>query len=179
LKIKHDSSDAHCNLGMALMSKGRTDEAVAEYQESLSIKRNHVDAHCNLGVALVKQGRIKEAIAHYHAALKTKADDPPTLNNLAWLRATHPNAAFRDSGEAVELAQRALQLSNGRAPAVLDTLAAAYAEAGRFPEAVRTARKAVDLAEQQHKQAMAEEMMARLRLYEAGTPYREPLLLSR
>ena len=88
--------------------------------------------------------------------------------------ATCPEASVRNGAEAVELAQRAVQLSDGRVPAILGTLAAAYAEAGRFPEAVQTARKALDLATQRNELALAEEIKAKIPLYEAGTPFREP-----
>jgi len=174
LNIKHDDASAHCNLGVALASQGRTDEAVAQYQEALDIKHDYVDAHCNLGVALANQGRIKEAIAHYRAALNIKPDDSPTLNNLAWLLATCPKSGFRNGAEAVKLAERAFHLPDGLEPTVLDTLAAAYAEAGRFPEAVQAAQKALDLAKRQNNGALAERVKARLRLYEARTPYRQP-----
>ena len=93
------------------------------------------------------------------------------VNQLAWVLATCPEASVRNGAEAVELAQRAVQLSGGREPAILGTLAAAYAEAGRFPEAVQTARKALELATQQNKQALAESIKAKLPLYQAGTPF--------
>ena len=95
------------------------------------------------------------------------------LNDTAWLLATNPNVSVRNGREAVELAQRAVKLSGGREPAILGTLAAAYAETGRFTEAVQTARKAVDLARQQNQQALAESIQAKIRLYEAGKAFRE------
>ena len=175
LNIKHDYADAHCNLGVALASQGRTEEAIAQYESALDIKHDHVNAHCNLGVALARQGRIKQAIAQYHAALNINRDDFSTLNNLAWLRATYPKAAFRDGAEAVELAEHAFRLSEGGDPAVLDTLAAAYAEARKFPAAMQAAGKAIDLATRQNNDALAEKVKARLRLYKARTPYRQPV----
>ena len=84
-----------------------------------------------------------------------------------------PGGVARNGGEAVEIARRADQLSGGREPAILGTLAAAYAEAGRFPEALQTARQALDLATQQNKQSLAKSIRAQIRLYESGTPYRE------
>ena len=96
------------------------------------------------------------------------------VNQLAWVLATCPKASVRNGAEAVELAQRAVRISGGRAPAVLGTLAAAYAEAGRFPEAVQTARNALELATQQNKQTLAESLKAKLPLYQAGIPFREP-----
>ena len=100
------------------------------------------------------------------------------MNNLAWLLATCPEASVRNGAEAVELARRAVQLSGGREPAILGTLAAAYAEAGRFPEAVQTARKALKLATQQNQHATAEAIQAKIPLYEAGTPFRQTLSTS-
>ena len=96
------------------------------------------------------------------------------MNNLAWVLATCREASVRNGAEAIELARRAVELSGGRVPAILGTLAAAYAEAGRFPEAVQTARKALELATQQNKQALAKSIKAKILLYEAGTPFREP-----
>ena len=68
--------------------------------------------------------------------MRLRPNDAALLNNTAWVLATNPNASVRNGMEAVELAERALKLSGGNEPAILGTLAAAYAEAGRFPEAV-------------------------------------------
>jgi hypothetical protein len=73
----------------------------------------------------------------------------------------------------VEFAQRALELSGGKSPEILGTLAAAYAETGRFAEAVQTAQKAADLAKQQNNPALVESIQAKIRLYEVGKPFRE------
>ena len=102
-----------------------------------------------------------------------RPDQPDVLNDLAWIRATHPDPRFRDGAQAVAGAQRAVELSRSEVHAV-DTLAAAYAEAGRFPEALVTARKALELARQQNDQALADALRARIALYEAGKPYRQP-----
>ncbi len=102
-----------------------------------------------------------------------RPDDVALLNETAWILATNPNASIRNGAEAIELAERAAQLSDRREPAVLGTLAAAYAEAGRFPEAVQTARKALQLAAEQNKRPLAESIKAKIALYEAQTPYRE------
>ena len=87
--------------------------------------------------------------------------------------ATDPNISLRNGPEAVELAQRAIELTDGKSPAILATLAAAYAEAGRFADAVQTAHKALDLAAQQNEPALAESIQAKIHLYEAGRPFRE------
>jgi tetratricopeptide (TPR) repeat protein len=174
LKSKHNSVDTCFNLGNALRSERRTDEAILYYKEALRIDHNYVPAYCNLGSALASQGRLREAITHYHNALRIDPNDVHTLNGLALLRATCPQSAFRNGAEAVDLAQRAFRLSKEPEPSILDTLAAAYAEAGRFPEAVQTARRALELAKLQHNKTLAKSVTARIRLYEAATPYREP-----
>ena len=95
------------------------------------------------------------------------------LNQLAWLRATCPEAAFRNGAAAIELAQRVSGLSGGKKPEILDTLAAAYAEAGMFCKAIENADEALDLARQQNKTILVEKLKGRLLLYDVGTPYRQ------
>ena len=67
----------------------------------------------------------------------------------------------------------AAQLSGDREPAVLGTLAAAYAEAGQFAEAAKTARLALEAAGQQNNPSLAESIRGKIALYEAGTPFHE------
>ena len=105
--------------------------------------------------------------------MEIKPDYAKAHNSLAWLQATCPAAALRNGAKAIEHAQRANQLRGGRQPELLDTLAAAYAEAGRFPEAAATAHKALELATQQNKRALADTLRARIALYEAEKPYHE------
>ena len=119
------------------------------------------------------KARPRQAAKHYAEAIRLQAEYPDALNNLAWIRATSEDRRLRNGPEAVRLAQQACQLTGRREVGALDTLAAAYAEAGRFAEAVQTARDALDLAMQQDKPALAESIQARLRLYEAGTPFHE------
>ncbi|MGA3164341.1 MAG: sel1 repeat family protein, partial [Verrucomicrobiota bacterium] len=85
--------------------------------------------------------------------------------------ATCPQASLRNGNKAVELAQRANQLTGDGNPVVLGTLAAAYAEAGRFPEAVETAQRALQLAETQSNTALADAIRSQLKLYQAGIPF--------
>ncbi len=166
---------AHFNLAAELMKQGRYDEAIDQYQDTVRIRPRYLHAQCNLAVALATRGHTKEAITHYYIALKNDPADRYALNDLAWLRASCPQSAFRNGAEAVELARRAVRLSNGREAAITGTLAAAYAEAGRFSEAVRTARQSIDLAKRQNNQALTEDTRARLKLYMNRKPYRQPV----
>ena len=124
-----------------------------------------------LGDTFYLRGNIPEALARWRKGLQLEPGDLPVLNQTAWVLATCPQASVRNGAEAVGLAERALQLSGGREPAVLDTLAAAYAEVGRFPEAVETARRAQTLATQQNKGPLAQKLTARIALYEAKAPF--------
>jgi tetratricopeptide (TPR) repeat protein len=123
---------------------------------------------------LASQGRFDEGLAQFRRALQIQPDSLETQKNLAWLRATCPLASLRNGGEAIEHARRADQLCGGKRADVLDTLAAAYAEAGRFAEALSTARKALDLATRQKDRAMADLLRTRIALYEVGKPFHEP-----
>ena len=113
-------------------------------------------------------------MARCQEVLRAKPDDIANRNDLVWLRATCPEPSLRNGAEAVELARRANQLSGGNQPHVLDTLAAAYAEAGHFPEAVSTAQQALELATPQQSPTTVAALRTRLALYEAGKPCRQP-----
>lgn len=96
------------------------------------------------------------------------------LNNLAWLLATHPKAEARNGTQAVTLAERACQLTGATNLWLLSTLAAAYAKAGRYPEAVSTQQKVCDLAAAQGQSGPAESFKSRLELYRSGQAYHRP-----
>jgi spermidine synthase len=173
LEIKPDFAEAHCNLGGALFGRGEVDSAIAHYQKALRIRPDLVQARHNLDVILAERERIRKNLAQQREALRLQPKDTALLNNIAWMLATNPNASVRNGADAVELTERALKLSGGNQPAILDTLAAAYAEVGRFSEAVATARKALDLATQQNKRPLADALRTRIALYGTGKPYRQ------
>ena len=104
------------------------------------------EAHYNLGLALAQTGQWANAMAHYRQALAIQPVAIAPQNNLAWLLATCPQAALRNGVKAVESAHESVRLSGGNGTGDLDTLAAAYAEAGQFTKAVEAARKALALA---------------------------------
>ena len=174
LEIQPRNAEAHYQLGMVLAGQGRLDEALANYQKALEIQPQDALAHYDLGKVLAARSRFAEAAAHYRQAVELQPRYAMAHGALAWLLATSPEASRRNGAEAIEHAKRADQLYGGQ-PAILDTLAAAYAEAGRFPEAVTAARKALKLATQQHNQVLANAVQTRIALYEAGKPYRQTL----
>jgi Flp pilus assembly protein TadD len=173
LEIQPNYAMAHNNLGSALAHQGRCDEAFTEYQKALELQPNLVLAHDNLGDLLATRGQYPEALVHYRKALEIQPGDPMVQRRLAWLRATCPLASLRNGAEAMAIAERANRLCEGKRPEVLDALAAAYAEAGLFPEAQATARKALELATQQNNRVLADGLRDRIALYEARRPYRQ------
>jgi protein O-mannosyl-transferase len=173
LEIKPDFAEAHYNLGNLLAKQGRSAEAMEHFLQALAIKPDSAKVHYRLALALKDQGRFEAAIPHFQKVLELEPRPMLAQNSLAWLFATCPEASLRNGDGAVELAQQAAQLSGGRHPEILDTLAAAYAEARRFPEAVETAQRALDLSLVQDNKPLANDIRTRLKLYEANSPYRE------
>jgi len=173
LKIKSDYTEAHINLGNALLKKGSADEAIVHYQKALQIKPDYTEAHINLGYALLKKGSADEAITCYQKALQIKPDSPEVLNNLAWLLATSPDAHIRDGVQAVKYGERACELTHYGVTVLVGTLAAAYAEAGRYDDAIAAAQKACALASAAGEQDLLEKNQKLLELYRAHQPYHE------
>jgi tetratricopeptide (TPR) repeat protein len=174
LEIKPDNAEAHYTLGTIFGQQGRMDEAIRHFQKALEIKPAYADAQNGLGNGFSQMGRMDEAIAHYQKAVEISPDYAEARKNLAWILATCPQAALRNGNKAVELAQRANQLTGGENPLMLCTLAAACAEAGRFPEAVETARHALRLAEAQSNSRLAGQLQFELNLYQSGSPFHIP-----
>jgi tetratricopeptide (TPR) repeat protein len=174
LQIKPDYADAQFNLGNALLQKGRADEAVAHFQRALEINPNKAGIHLNLGLCFYRLGRMDEAISQYEKALQIEPADSAVQNDLAWLLATSSEASLRNGARAVELAQQANNLAGGKNPIILHTVAAAYAEAGRFSEAVETAQRALHLAEAQSNTVLTGQLQSEMKLYQAGSPFHSP-----
>lgn len=166
--------EAHNNLGGVLITAGRPDEAVEHLSEALRLKPDYVDAHYNMARARALQQDFVQAIAHYQQVLQLVPDRLDALNALAWLLATHEGLSNPDGAQAVSLAERACEFTGHQEPALLDTLAAAYADAGLFSQAVDTAKKALTLALSRGQENLEGAIRDRLELYKAHRPYREP-----
>ena len=174
LAYKPDSLQIRRCLERVQAAQKRLNAAVAQFEKLLDANPHDVAAHYSLGSIFVSGGRPEKALTEYRLALELKPDDLRTLNDLAWLLATCPQDHLRSGPEAIELARRAQQVSGGKDPDVLDTLAAAYAEAGQFPDALATAGKVLDLSTRQHRPlAACGDLRARIALYEAGKPFRQ------
>jgi Flp pilus assembly protein TadD len=174
LHLKPDSPVAHKGLGLALEKTGKASEAARHYEEALRLRPDDAEAHNYLGLSLEKTGNVSESARHYEEALRIKPDYPEALNNLAWLLATSPPTESGSAVRAVALAERACELTDHRVATYLDTLATAYAAAGRFGEAVGMAQKAIQLADSTGQTQLVSKIEMRLELYRANRAYYEP-----
>ncbi|MBM4243018.1 MAG: hypothetical protein FJ148_04280 [Deltaproteobacteria bacterium] len=160
------------NLAVALDERGDLPGALAAYAEAVRLRPDLAAFRVNHAAALARAGRVEEAVAEYAVALQLAPHDRAARNNLAWLRATHPDARHRDGRTALALASALAQ----QGPAdtnTLDLLAAALAEVGRFAEAERTAAAALAAAHSSGATRLAAALASRREIYAAGRAYRE------
>ena len=171
LALSPNQADVQYNLASALFRKGRTDEAIVHYQKTLELQPGNANAHANLGSALLEKGRPQDAIAQYREALAVAPENIAAQSNLAWLLATSSDPSLRNGSEAVLLAETASRLSGGNRPLILRILAAAYAETGRFADAIETAQQALRLAGTGDNTILVNALRKEIALYQSGLPY--------
>ena len=172
IRLQPYYADAYYNRGNVLFAKGRTEEAISDWEKTLQLRPDDADAHTCLGNALLQQRLQNEAMAQYETAAALAPNDFHSRNNMAWLLATSSDGSIRDGAKAVELAQQAVALSGGREPNFIRTLAAAYAENGRFSEAIAAAQQALALAAMQGKSGLTKVLKNDITLYRANVPLR-------
>jgi protein O-mannosyl-transferase len=162
------------NLGKALINQDKFEEAIPQLEEAARIQPGNAEPHQVLAAIYSSSKRAREATQAYATALGLDPNWAEGLNSLAWLRATHTNSAIRDGAQAVQLAMRACNLTGSTNAAFLETLAAAYAQAGMFAEAVSYQQMAHDVATAQGQDNQAALARHRLELYRSQQPFREP-----
>ena len=175
IAAKPDFTNARNNLGLALFQAGKVDEAVGAVDRSRwRLNPDSTEARINLGNAYLVQGRFVDAAGTVARRRSYWSQTGcPALSNLAWMLATCPDARVRNGPLAVEFAEKALKLSTPDDPIVLDIAAAAYAEAGRFAEAVETARRGLATAHKINDTQRAASLQSRIALYETRRPFRD------
>jgi tetratricopeptide (TPR) repeat protein len=166
-------AEAYNKLSILYEKRGDAQEALRCAAEAVRFRPDLAEAHYNLATALLQEGQARQAAAEYRESLRLEPDSPAALNDLAWILAANASDSLRNGAEAVTLAERACQLTQFREPLLLGTLAAAYAEAGRFDDAVNTAEKARNLAEAAGEKKLADMNRQMLELYRSNQPYRE------
>ena len=173
VRQRPDDFRAHYNYGRTLELSGGLADAITEYQAAVRVNAAFDLARVHLGVALAAAGRHAEAVAEYRQLLDSESTGAEAMHGLAWIEATHPDASLRNGEEAVRLAERVDELVRHRDPGVLDTLAAAYAEVGRFNDALVTAALAKTLADNMRDEELSRAIEGRMELYRQKRPYRE------
>ena len=173
LIIKPGAADVHKSYAAALQQRGKTAEALAHAREAVQLQPD-IETRLQLATMLRASRQTREAVAQFREVLSLKPDSVEALNNLAWLLATSAEATLRDGAEAVRLAEHACRLTQDKDATTMGTLAAAYAEAGRFIDAVAAGQKAFALAMAAGNTRFAGVNQQLLALYRAGQPYHEP-----
>jgi Tfp pilus assembly protein PilF len=171
LEVTDKNYLAESNYGMALAEKHRLSEAEAHIKKAIQISPKFDEAYSNLGTVYIQMGRIDKAVKNLTKAIELKSDNTKALNNYAWLLATQKEVSAEDASKSVELASRACELTKNKDAELLDTLAVAYAAAGRFTEAIRTSDQAVIVAKTTGQEKLVDEIQNRIKLYRAGQRY--------
>ena len=173
IKLNPHDPQLHYELAAILMDHQDFENAEPELLEAVRLNPVFARAEERLGLIADQRHQSAEAITRYRKALRLNPALVGALNNLAWLLATDPDSALRNGTEAVQLAKRACALANFKQARLIGTLAAAYAEAGKFSEAIANAHKAVELAKAGGQNDLAERNRQLLELYKEGKAYHE------
>jgi Flp pilus assembly protein TadD len=161
-------------LGQLSLALGQPQKAEDFLSRAARRQPNMPELHYVLGLAFKAEQCPTDAVTEFNEALHLKPEFPPALNELAWIRAANPDDRLRNGPEAVRLAESACQLTDHKQPLLLKTLSVAYAEAGRFEEAIATINKARALPQPQQPNQDAQEYQKLINLFSAQKPYREP-----
>jgi spermidine synthase len=171
LRLNPDSGAAH-RLLARLLQAGDPAAALPHFQEALRAGPDLADVHYDFGTALEAAGRRTEALAQFREAMRLQPGWAAPMADAALLLALDPDPARRNSAEAVDLATRALKLTGPRNQDALEVLAASYASAGRYDEAVNVQRQAVDVAAASGNRGRIAQAEDALDLYRHGLTHR-------
>ncbi len=164
--------EAQRRLALAWLRQGKTNEAQEAYQKLTALIPATAEGRRDLADMLAEGQQFAQAVRYYQEAIRLKPEFEAACNNLAMLRASCPQAAFRNGSEAVQLAEAACRLSGRRNPNFLGTLAAAYAEAGRFGDAAKTIQEALAVAKATGADDLVPIQTRMREQFQAGLPYR-------
>jgi tetratricopeptide (TPR) repeat protein len=170
IKLNSKYAEAFNNRGRMYRAKRERDLALADYESAIRLAPKRGLYHRSRGNVLMDMREYEKALASFNEAVKLDANDADAADSAAWLMASAPDAKLRNGKRAVELAMKACELTQWKNGSYVDTLAAAYAEAGDYGEAVRRQQQA--LAVPEFEQAEGKNARARLALYKASKPVR-------
>ncbi len=158
------------NRGKILFQKGMLDQAIKDYSEAIRLDPTFTLAYNNRRIAWEAKGDWTSLSEELNKLVKGNAPSIDDVNAMAWLSATCPQEVYRNGELAVRLAKSVCEATAWKSPGMLDTLAAAYAEAGDFSSAVETQTKALAMATEMQRG----DYQARLKLYQENKPFRVP-----
>ena len=173
LELNPDQPQVLTDMGKSFLANQQPELAAAEFEQALRLQPDNSAAEFGLGTIEAGAGRVAGAIQHYRRAIGDDTNSVIALNNLAWALATTADAHLRNGAEAVQLAQRACQLTRYQTTIFIGTLAAAYAEAGDFDRAVATAHQACDVAAKNGQPELLAKNQQLMKLYRAHQRVRE------
>ena len=176
LELRPDYVKAYYKVALCFYELGEFREPDKYATVVLKNNPSYVDAAISLAEKLLERRQIRLAYEHYLRILKLQNDSVNVLNALAWIEAACDIEGLRNPEQALERALRACEMTDYGTPEVVDTLAVAYAAAGRFPEARETAQKAIRAAQSAGNNALAQRIKSRLNLYNAEKPFRDASL---
>lgn len=172
LEIDPQNHSAYCDRGKAFLSMGRYNIAVVDINKAIEIDPEYAEAYGQLGKIHLHQGEYDQAISAFDQAIRLGSRSPEPYSYKGWILAASPEAEYRDGPKAVELALKALEFSPKAY--CFDVLAAAYAEAGRFSDAIAAQEKAIALSiKEGQANQLIENYTKRLESYQAHKPWRE------
>ena len=178
IRARPNDLELQYNLALVDVNRRRYTNAADRLNRVLRSQPENDEVRYHLAGALHQSGDARSALREYRA-VAARHPDSPAANNLAWILATHPDDGTRDGAEAVRIAERVCEQSKYQDLSALDTLAAGYAEAGRFADAIRTIERAVKLAQTQSDAPRVELFRQRLVLYQSNRPFRDTIRSAR
>lgn len=173
LAIEPDFAQGHLALGHALMRAERLADAIAHFKVAVQLQPGHTHARNSLATAFAAKHQWGEAIRCWREALEIDPNNVAAQSGLAWTLATAPDPTLRNGAEALAISQRLSQTTEASNPMILRVLAAAYAEAGRFPEAIETTERGIALATSQYRSDLTAILQRDLKLLQSAQPLRD------
>jgi tetratricopeptide (TPR) repeat protein len=173
LRLNPKHFGAQMNLASTLVAQGDNAGAIPHFRAALKLRPDFADGHLALARALIEQGNGREALSHLYEAVRLQPDSVPALLEISWILATNPRPELRNGSEAIHLAENACERAGANQAEPLKCLAAAYAESGRFEEAVSAAEKALTAARTSQQTELAQSLENQLQLYRSHKPFHE------
>ena len=173
LRLNPDDPETEYNLGMALNQQQKWDEAAGLLAKTVQKRPDDANAHYQAAITLVHLHKSREAMSHFASALLIRPDFADALDGLAWILVTASDSVLRNGPEALPMSEKACELTSWKEPEKLRTLAAVYAENGRFEDATSIIQRALDVSSRQGQTNLSKECHAMLRSFSSRQPWRE------